>query len=48
MIIVEELNRFLVKENDVVLYTAKSYEEAQGYIEWKTRIGAGDGGCAAC
>lgn len=42
MIIVEESNLFLVKENDITLYVAKSYDEAMGYIEWKNRNGAGN------
>ena len=42
MNIIQENELFLVIENGNILYTAKSLKEAQGYIDWKTRIGAGN------
>jgi len=42
MDIIQENELFLVVEDENTLHTAKSLEEAQGYIDWKTRIGAGN------
>ncbi len=42
MNIIEQNELFLVVENETTLYTAKSLEEAQGFIDWKQRSSAGN------
>jgi hypothetical protein len=42
MNIIEQNELFLVVENEITLYTAKSLEEAQGFIDWKQRSNAGN------
>ncbi len=35
-------NQFLVYENNILLYTAKTYDEADWFIKWKNRPDAGN------
>lgn len=42
MEIIEKEGKYLVTENDSVLYVAITYEEAEWYIKWKNREGAGN------
>lgn len=42
MNIIEQNELFLVVKNEITLYTAKSLEEAQGFIDWKQRSSAGN------
>jgi len=40
---IREINgEFQVHENNVLLYTAKSYDEADWFIKWKIRPNAGN------
>lgn len=47
---IKEINgEFLVYENDVLLYTAKTHDEADWFIKWKLRPDAGNpNGCVNC
>lgn len=40
MDIIQNNDKFLVKENDQILYTANNLSEAEWYIKWKIRKGA--------
>jgi len=44
MEITEQDGQFLVKNGEEILYVAKTLAEAEGYIKWKTRVGATDSG----
>ena len=44
MEIIEKDGQFLVKIGEEILYIAKNLPEAEGYIKWKTRVGATDSG----
>jgi hypothetical protein len=42
MNIIEQNELFLVVQNEIILFEAKSQEEAQGFINWKQRPNAGN------
>jgi hypothetical protein len=42
MEIIENNGKFEVYENNVLLYVAKSYAEADWFIKWKVRPDAGN------
>ena len=42
MEIVEQNGNFQVLENGILVYSAKSLDEAQGYVDWRNREGAGN------
>lgn len=42
MEITEENGKFQVLENGILVYSANSSEEAQGYVDWRNREGAGN------
>lgn len=42
MNIVEQNGLFLVVQNTTILFEAKTQQEAQGFIDWKNRDGAGN------
>lgn len=42
MEIIEQEGLFNVLEDGVEVYSAKSQEEAQGYIDWRNRADAGN------
>lgn len=42
MEILEQNGNFQVLENGTLVYSAKSLDEAQGYVDWRTREGAGN------
>mgnify|MGYP003703537055 CR=1 FL=1 len=42
MDILEQDELFLVIENGITIYTAKTLEEAEGFISWKQRPNAGN------
>ena len=42
MEIQEQNGMFQVLENGILVYSAKSMEEAQGYVDWRNRADAGN------
>ena len=42
MEIVEQNGNFQVLENGILVYSAKSLDKAQGYVDWRNREGAGN------
>lgn len=42
MEIIEENEKFQVLEKGILVYSANSSEEAQGYVNWRNRADAGN------
>ena len=42
MEIIEQNGNFQVLENGILVYSAKSLDEAQGYVDWRNREDAGN------